>query len=544
MFGIQKLIMNMRAQPFGVLALVFFALSLLVFNSSVYAQYPGFGDPGSSSSSSGRSTGGFLPVQETVDGGKVPIGATGQVVIRFRNDTANPIKTGLVRLYPSSTISSEVVLNQCADGSLDSGAECAVALSVKALQAGPWRIEMLMTHNGRARLVAARLFGSVDAGTNAKLNKLRSDVESIPLEVDFGSLKDSQALVKPVVLRNITSKSIDITKIYIDASEQAGYSLKSECETLDAGQACMAMVTWSPEIQGRSSGVLVVEHSGPTGLTSVPLKGQFNPASVDAATVFPSAVPGRGLLVSSQTQVDFGSDVESASTITVSLVNAGDTDLAISDIKISGSDNGLGFKTDGCAPGDVLSPIEACPLTIAWSPTRVGLLFDDIQILHDGARGVLILPVRGDAISTVSQDQKSIVLTDGPQILSPMLPGGVGGVGLSDARRRAAKANLARVGGGSFGSGVVNPASVLDGYRITSFSADRAIINGPGGSRLVFDSEDIVLGGVPWSVTIQMSGIEFSYQGKRVLMLFDRSLSSINRVTSSASASASSSLGQ
>jgi hypothetical protein len=76
---------------------------------------------------------------------------------------------------------------------------------------------------------------------------------------------------------------------------------------------------------------------------------------------------------------------------------------------------------------------------------------------------------------------------------------------------------------------------VLDGYKITSFSPTRAIINGPGGSRIVFDNEEIVLGGVPWFVAIQKNGIEFLHQGQRILLLFDRSLSSINRVSSSSS---------
>jgi hypothetical protein len=79
----------------------------------------------------------------------------------------------------------------------------------------------------------------------------------------------------------------------------------------------------------------------------------------------------------------------------------------------------------------------------------------------------------------------------------------------------------------------MNVDGVLDGFRITSFSGQRAIINGPGGSRLVFNNEETVLGGVPWLVLIQKNGIEFVHQNNRVLLLFDRSLSSINRVNAS-----------
>ncbi len=51
--------------------------------------------------------------------------------------------------------------------------------------------------------------------------------------------------------------------------------------------------------------------------------------------------PGRGVLVSSETEVDFGTDINAQSAITVSLVNVGDTVLKMKEIQLAGSDNGL-----------------------------------------------------------------------------------------------------------------------------------------------------------------------------------------------------------
>lgn len=522
-----RYLIAMRSQ-LQAFTFLFFALVVCLVGPA-YAQYPGFSDPGSASTGGGA---GIVPSEPSVDGGAIPIGATAQVVVLFRNDGGQPVETGTIRLYPSSTVSAEVSLNQCKDEPLPSGAECAIALSVKGLQAGPWRVEMLMAHSGRTRLVTATVSGNVET-TEGAGDKLSSDIEAIPDTIDFGSLDAAQTLIEPVILRNITSNEIEMTDIYIDASGQAGYSLKTECEKLAAGQACIATITWSPKLRGRSSGVLVVKHNGPAALTSVPLKGEYEPEDVDSAEVFPQAVPGKGLLVSSAEEIDFGGDIESASTITVSLVNTGDADLMIQDIRISGSDNGVGFKQDGCLPGTVLEPVEACPLTVTWSPTRVGEILDDLQILHDGARGVLVLPVRGDAVATVSQDQKAIVLND--QVVSltgvaPIPESSLEDDGDSDDDDDNRPPPAPRV---SSGPTVANVSGVLDGYKITSFSPTRAIINGPGGSRLVFNDEETVLAGVPWLVMIQRNGIEFMHQGKRVLLLFDRSLSSINRVNAS-----------
>ena len=192
-------------------------------------------------------------------------------------------------------------------------------------------------------------------------------------------------------------------------------------------------------------------------------------------------------------------------------------------------------------------------MTISWSPTSVGTLLDDVQVVHSGARGVLVLPVRGEASSVVSQDQGTIMMSN-------VAPVGIGGTDITaysggtdadtetatereddpvSANQRAASANRGNASSRGFMPAVSNPASVLDGLKITSFSPTRAIVAGPGGSRIVFDNEDVVLGGVPWSVNIQRNGIEFTNQGQTVLLLFDRSLSSVNRVNTQSGGTAS-----
>jgi len=501
----------------------------------VHAQYPGLDVPGTRVS--GGTALGLVPVEVQVDGGAIPVGAAAQVVVRFRNEGSQPVQTGQINLYPSSNVSAVVSLNQCAGGEpLPSGAECAVAISVKGLQSGSWRTEMLMLHSGRSRLVTATLSGNVDASGDSS-DKLTSDLEAIPDELDFGALGSSQTMVESVILRNITSSPIEVGDIAINASDSSGYSVKSDCDTLDAGQACMATITWAPQQKGPSRGVLVVKHSGPTALTSVSLLGDYSPDSVEQANVFPEAVPGKGLLVSSQTEVDFGGSVETASTITVSLVNTGDSSLDIKEIKLSGSDNGLSFSDEGCATGVVLEPIEACPLTLSWSPTRVGALLDDVQIMHSGARGILVLPIRGQSEGVVSQDQKAIVLSNNVDEKKPEITHVVGTEGVMDSSREVS--SRARSGR----SQPTNIASALDGFKITSFAKTRAIVNGPGGSRLIYNREQIMLGGIQWDVDIQGNGIEFSNGKDRILLLFDRSLSSINRGTGQSSGSSNSSSG-
>lgn len=480
--------------------------------ASAWAQPAGFSDPGARTS--GGAAGDLMPVEKEVDGGEITIGATAQVVVLFRNDSGRPVQTGAIQLYPSSTVSASVALNQCSAEELPAGAVCAIGLSVKGLQAGSWRVEMLMRHSGRSRLVTATLDGQVQAGEGAG-DKFISDIEAIPDELDFGSLKTSQPVIKAVVIRNVTSDPIELNAVYIEAADKAGYSLRTDCSHLQPGQACIVVVTWSPVLRGDSSGVLIIEHSGPTTVASINMKGEFTPEQTESAETFPEAVPGKGLMVSSMDEVDFGSGVEAVSAITVSLVNVGDAPLTIRDIRLASTDNGgVSISKTGCMAEMVLEPIEACPLTLTWSPVREGQLLDDIQIWHNGARGILVLPVRGDATKAISQDSKPVRLASGGTI-SASLAEGDATAGIEFVHDET-----------------VNPASALDGFTITSHSAKRAIISGPGGSRIVFDGEEVVLGGILWNVVIRASGVEFRTGDQKVLLLFDRSLSSVNRVTS------------
>lgn len=499
--------------------------TLLTFSAAAQAQ-SAFDDPGARAAPGGRtgSAADLVPTTPMIDAGNISIGATAQVVVMFRNDSGRALETGAINLYPSSTVSANVSLNECSTEPLPPGAVCAVGMSVQGLQAGRWRVEMLMRHTGTTRLVTATLQGNIEEADDSDTNRFKSDVEAIPAELDFEDISTSQPAVRPVVLRNITSNPIDITSIYVEAAEQAGFSFRTDCEKLNPGQACMVTMIWSPLLRGEATGVLIVEHTGPTSVASIPLLGEFSPDEVAAAKVFPEAVPGKGLLVSSQDRVEFGTGINTSSSITVSLVNVGDSAVTLKDIRLAGGDNGLSMSQSGCAKGLVLEPVEACPLTVSWNPVREGDVLDDVQIIHDGARGILVMPVRGTANGIVSKDNKAIRLAAGEDT------GSLAGDGNIGSQIRIQNKDI-------------DPGSVLDGFVVTSHSMKRSIITGPGGSRIVYQGEEVVIGGFPWMVNIRSSGVEFRNGDEKVLLLFDRALSTPAAAARSSSTSSSSAAG-
>lgn len=474
------------------------------YANSAFAQ-SAFGDPSSGGDASGS---GLVAVEDTISGGSIPVGSTAQVIVRFKNDGGRPIEFRDVNLYPSSTISAQTTINQCATEPLESGAECAIVLAIKGLQPGAWRTEMLIRHTGKSRLVTARINGTVDAGDDSA--SLVSDLEVLPSPVDFGTLEASRPIIQSVTVRNITANPIEIKDLYIDAPSQSGYDLRTDCKVLNAGQACIASILWSPIIQGPSSGFLVIEHDGSSAVSNIPLKGEFKPGSAEKAEVFPDALPGRGVLVSSETEVDFGNEINAQSAITVSLVNVGDSELTLENIQLAGSDNGLKLLQNGCRNDTILEPTEACPLTVSWAPTKIGAVIDDIQIKHNGARGILILPVRGDASEAISMDSKPIVITQETY----------GGSTTTTTTTESSEPTVAR-------KVELNSAPVLDGYIVTSHSSSHAIIRGPVGSRIVADGKKTLISGVEWDVKIVENGVKLINGNNAILLVFDRSLSNV-----------------
>lgn len=474
--------------------------------SPASVQATAFDDPGARSAGTGNSGSdvGLVPVKTDVDGGEISVGATQQVVVLFRNTMSQPIEVGAVNLYPSSTITASVAMNDCAKEPLPPGAECPMALSVSAFQTGPWRIEMLIRHSGRSRVVTATVRGTVSAGQNGN-EQVKTDLQPVPDTIDFGTLTSGKPLVRSIVVRNVTSDALTIKEVTLQASATAEYNLETNCEKLQTGQACLISLSWAPRQKGPSEGFIVIQHNGSTGVTSIPLKGVFEPGANEKATIFPNTIPGKGILVSSEEKIEFGEDVDSEASYTLSLVNVGDADLELQKIGLSGADTGLSIAKNGCAQGRVLAPVEACALTLVWEPLRASPIRDDLQITHDGARGVLVIPVTGTATKTYNRDSKTVVARDG--IYS----------------RRA------------------DPAQVLQGYIVSSHSPTRAIINGPGGSRVVLDEQQLALGGINWRVNIVETGVEMIDGNDKVLLLFDRSLSTGSRTNLSATSSSESS---
>ncbi|MCK4945096.1 MAG: hypothetical protein KAS59_02415, partial [Alphaproteobacteria bacterium] len=311
---------------------------------------------------------------------------------------------------------------------------------------------------------------------------------------------------RSVVLSNHLLEEITIKDIELDVSEQSGFSFKSQCpEILSFEKSCNIVITWLPTSKGLAQGVLTVQHSGKGGMTQAEIKGTLQSNVVKNATIYPEAVPNKGLLISDKEFIDFGSGIKAESAITITLVNSGSSDLILDDIKLSLEDEELSISETGCVKGVVLKPIEACPLTVAWLPSKAGAILNSLQIVHTGIRGVLVMPIRGIADSSA-----------GSQIADNT---GVNGVIVDDGTGEISEVRIKRM---------------LSVYTVSSHSSTRAVINGPAGALVVRDGEDTVISGIRVTVTIVSTGVILSGDKYEVMLVFDRSLRLPNQTVSDA----------
>jgi len=492
---------------------VFAALLAGLCCGNAFAQ-SAFNDPGTVTAD-GTVAGGLAAVEPKVEAGMIEPGTNNSVIAQFRNDSGSQIEFRDVKLFPSSNVTANLVSDQCSAEPLEAGAQCAVVMEIKGLNNGAFRVEVLARHTGRSRLVTATVSGTVQVSAD-NTNKA-TDIEITPQPVDFGKLEASRPIIRSVTVRNITSSEITINDVFIDAPGASGFDLKTDCKKLAAGASCIASIIWSPVTKGPTSGALVIQHTGETGVATATLTGDFSPSQTEAAKAFPEPVPGKGLLVASEEEIEFGAAVASQSSITVSLVNIGDAPLAISNVELAGSEQGLAVAQVGCTKELVLAPTEACPLTISWSPSKPGAVIDDVRVTHTGARGILVLPIRGTSTATVNVDTKPIVETvieDGAVVAGP----------------RGNSVSMPPSGAEFIPPEVSGPPT-LDGYTISSLSTRNAIINGPGGSRMVRNGQIVRLGGHLWTVAVTHDGVGLTSGRSKVLLVFDRSLAAPAGVT-------------
>ena len=422
--------------------------------------------------------------------------------------------------------------SQCPD-TLRSGETCNIIVTWQPTSKGLAQGLLVVQHSGKSGMSRTEVKGIYQPPAESSSKDVDGRVQAMPESLDFGNSLGGISAVRSIILTNNSETPVDIKGTILDVPEQSGFSYKSECpQTLQPGGACNIFVNWLPTSKGVAQGVLVVQHTGKSGMTQIDIKGSLQPEAGKTAAIYPEVVPDRGLLVSDKEKIEFGDNIKQESAITMTLVNSGSSALTLKGIKLSGVENDLDLSDTGCVPETVLKPGEACPLTISWFPSHAGTILDSLQITHTGARGVLVIPVSGSADKSMGNDSA-----------------GNGGTSADKNNAITGEAGTGSSASGSSAPIIKSIASksmsqIFSGYTVSSHSTSRAVVNGPDGGLVVRDGEDIFIEGIKCTVAIVPTGVILSTKDDKAILHFDGSLNSsrlLNQATSSAGSTASSS---
>lgn len=241
---------------------------------------------------------------------------------------------------------------------LPAGAHCTIRVTFQPTALGPRaaRVQVFDDAPGSPQEVPLRGLGAT-SGPNATLSTHHLD---FPLQL-VGTTSPPQ----PVTLSNFGTETLDITSIVASGD----FSKSDNCNSsLPPGAHCTIDVTFTPRQGGNRRGMVLVTDNAPdspqrvrlTGLGTVVL---LNPPSLN----FGEVIVG-----------------EQSSPQNTTLTNVGKARLHISNIAITGTDEGDFSQKNSCPDPRYLGGGKSCTITVTFKPTQLGQRSADVSISDDG----------------------------------------------------------------------------------------------------------------------------------------------------------------
>jgi len=221
-----------------------------------------------------------------------------------------------------------------------------------------------------------------------------------PGSVNFGSVAVGGTVSQSVTISNTSASSISITQ---ESTVANGFTIggASLPVTIGAGQQSTLNVVFSPKSQGAISGNVSVMSSA----SSIP----------STVTVSGTGVAPQALLNTSAAKLNFGSvNSGDASVQDVTLVNAGNSNVTISGINVSGGR----FTAIGVSPGLILTPGQNAVLVVTFSAPLSGALNGSITVLSNAANSPAVISLSGVGVRSVSHAVAMAWTPDAPAAAS------------------------------------------------------------------------------------------------------------------------------
>ncbi len=214
-----------------------------------------------------------------------------------------------------------------------------------------------------------------------------------PASINFGRVAVGGKASQSITISNGSGSSVTISKA---ASAAGGVSVSGATLPLviPAGQQSTFDVVFAPKTPGALSGDVSVTTSASSTPNTVTLSG--------------TAMAATALLTSSAPSLNFGNvTVGKASSLPITLTNAGNSDVTISKVSVSGGS----FSESGVSAGMILAPGQSATLDASFSPGAAGSASGGVTVTSNASNSPATISFLGDGTQTSSAVAHSVTLT-------------------------------------------------------------------------------------------------------------------------------------
>jgi len=216
-----------------------------------------------------------------------------------------------------------------------------------------------------------------------------------PASISFGDVPIGSTGSQSVTIANNGGANLTITQVSTSATgiKISGISLPL---TIVAGSQSNFNLVFSPKTPGILSGNVSVSSADSSFASTVSLSGIGMSATAFLATSNPS--------------LNFGNvAVGKSKQLSVTLTNAGNSNVTVSKVSISGAH----YSTSGVSDGLILAPGQSATLDAIFNPAVIGKLSGSVSVLSNAKNSPATISLSGDGAQSVAP---SVVLAWHPSV--------------------------------------------------------------------------------------------------------------------------------
>jgi hypothetical protein len=205
-------------------------------------------------------------------------------------------------------------------------------------------------------------------------------LSATPASASLGKVAIGETNSQTIRLNNTGNSSVTISRVNVSGSnfKIAGLNIPT---VIASGKSATFNAVFTPTATGSVTGLVSLISDAPNSPLTIPLSG--------------SGLARTSLLEASPSGLNFGTmNVDSTSSLSVTLTNRGNADVTISKLAVSGA----GFSEGGVAAGTILGPDQSTTLRVRFAPVSAGSVHGDVAVTSNATTAPVTISLSGDAV--------------------------------------------------------------------------------------------------------------------------------------------------